>query len=113
MIILTDIHGNYKTLQALLGKIPKEELDHFLLRNQPNISILDICNHLYEDLENSKFVADIRASYEKETQSLKDQIETLQKTNMELSEALTNGIEYLEDKDHTGKACDQLVKPVK
>lgn len=27
MIILTDIHGNFKTLQALLAKIPQEELD--------------------------------------------------------------------------------------
>ena len=70
---------------------------HVLAKN-PGMAIKEVCGQLFEDLHNSQYIADLKASHEKEMQSYKDQIETLQKTNMELSEAFTNGLEYLEER---------------
>ena len=49
-----------------------------------------------EDLNNSDYMKSLRGHYEDKIEGLEAQILTLQKTNMEISEGLSNGIEYLE-----------------
>lgn len=62
----------------------------------PETLVDEITKSVFEAIENSPFIADLRVSYQKEIQTLKEEIQRLQELNMNLSEGITNGIEYLE-----------------
>lgn len=99
----------------------KTHLSHqdMVANKNPVSEIDDKVNVLMKNISNSRYISDLRAEQEKEIQTLKEKIEELEKQNMALSEAFTNGSEYLgqliledEEKKKTDKAYDELVRRV-
>ena len=52
---------------------------------------------IFEDFENSPFILDLKKKQEKEINILKETIEKIEQQNMLLSEAMTNGMELLDN----------------
>lgn len=71
---------------------------HELHRNPaPQYIFENILLPLEESIMDSGLILALKESHDKEIQTLKEQIERLEKQNMELSEAFTNGLEMLDE----------------
>lgn len=75
----------------------KHTRDHKLIK--PDEQIKDVLEPIFDSIKNSDYIRDIRKDYEKQIEKLTQENEDLIKTNAELSEGLSNGMEYLEQID--------------
>jgi anthranilate/para-aminobenzoate synthase component II len=62
-------------------------------------SIKEVFTPIYEAFERSQWHSDVKKKHEQEVNILKNKIKELEEQNMKLSEAFTNGLEYLEVED--------------
>lgn len=74
-----------------------QKLPRMLIRNDAE-TIAEVCKPMFESFYNSPEIARIKAEHQKDIAKLEQKIKELEKQNMDLSEAFTNGIEYLESK---------------
>jgi hypothetical protein len=72
------------------------KFNNFTPFDSPQEQISKICDPFYDNLANSPYIRHIKHSHQKEIQTLKEEIKRLQELNMNLSEGISNGAEYLE-----------------
>lgn len=76
-------------------------LDLHLGKDPVKDAMEDIFKPLYEQFTNSQWHKDIQESHQKELKLLEDKIKYLEEENAKLTDALTNGTEYLEGLDES------------
>lgn len=83
-------HFNYELYLLMKQSCHPRKLD------KPHDLLKDVLEPLFHSIKNSKYIKDVRADYEKRIAELENEVQTLQKTNENLSEGLTNGAEFLD-----------------